>query len=227
LFTGQVLATDPVNDLALVQLRTKKSLPVARFAKPDGIRFGQPVCAFGSPFTRTGILALGRLKGTRENGDLETATILLLPGYSGGPLLNTQGEMIGVNKAVRLSETGENTEHTAFATTITVAQKFIGQNRQKTSDMPAEAPANPTSPIAPLHDRLGAVINERSLVVQIVEPNSPAENAGITGGDRLVAVNGQRLARLEDLQTFLDRRPKNAVFTIGREAQQQELQVVF
>ena len=123
LFTGQVLATDSVNDLALVQLNTKAALPVMSLAKPDGVHFGQVVCAIGSPFARTGIITLGRLKGTRENGDLE-ANILLHPGNSGGPLVNTQGEMIGVNKAVWLSKTGENTG-LGFATTTVVAQQFI------------------------------------------------------------------------------------------------------
>ncbi|XHX78257.1 MAG: S1C family serine protease [Stenomitos frigidus ULC029] len=247
LFIGQVLATDPINDLALVQLNTKESLPVIRLAKPDGIEAGQAVCAIGSPFARTGIITLGRLKGARENGDLE-ATILLHPGNSGGPLVNTQGEMIGVNKAVWLSETGENIG-IGFATKTVVAQQFIEQNRQKAelakglpiapdlttpqpsvaigSDLPPESPANAVAPTAPLDNRLGAIVNERSLVVQIVEPNSPAENAGMTAGDRLVAVDGQRLNQLGDLQTILNRRPKSAVFTISREEQQQELRVSF
>lgn len=248
LFTGQVLATDPVNDLALVKLNTKESLPVVRLAKPGGVKTGQAVCAIGSPFARTGIITLGRLSGARENGDLE-AKILLHPGNSGGPLVNTQGEMIGVNKAVWLSEAGENTG-LGFATKTVVAQQFIEQNRQKAglakglpnapdmssapqvpvalgSDAPPESPANPVAPTALSDNRLGAIVNDQSLVVQIVEPNSPAENAGMTAGDRLIAVNGQQLNRIEDLQTFLKRRPESAVFTISREQQQQELRVDF
>ena len=93
--------------------------------------------------------------------------------------------------------------------------------------MPTELPATLAAPTAPLDNRLGAVVNERSLVVQIVEPNSPAEQAGMTAGDRLIAINGQRLNRLADLQTFLDRRPESAIFTISREEQQQELRVGF
>lgn len=248
LFTGQVLATDPVNDLALVQLNTKELLPVVRLARPDGIHFGQAVCAIGSPFARTGIITLGRLSGTRENGDLE-AKILLHPGNSGGPLVNTQGEMIGVNKSGLLSETGENVG-IGFATKTVVAQQFIEQNRQKVglakglpiapdlgsapqapvglgSDVPPESPASAVAPTVPSDNRLGAIVSDRSLVVQIVEPNSPAENAGMTAGDRLIAVNGQRLNRLEDLQTFLNRRPESAVFTISREEEEQELRVGF
>ncbi|HEY9655852.1 MAG TPA: trypsin-like peptidase domain-containing protein, partial [Crinalium sp.] len=128
LFKGQVIATDPNNDLALVQLDAREPLPEIRFAKATNFQAGQAVCAIGSPLGRTGVITLGTLKGTNENGDLQSS-ILLHPGNSGGPLLNQQGEMIGVNKAIWLSETGENVG-IGFATATAIAQAFIEQNRQ-------------------------------------------------------------------------------------------------
>ncbi len=249
LFKGQVIATDPGNDLALVQLDAKEPLPEIRLAKATTFQAGQAVCAIGSPLGRTGVITLGTLKGTDENGDLRSS-ILLHPGNSGGPLLNQQGEMIGVNKAIWLSETGENVG-IGFATTTAIAQAFIEQNRQIATaiaqqsgfpeqdtlpqapvsfgfDTPIEPPsAAALPPKASITTQLGALINEQSLVIQLVEPDSPAENAGLSAGDRLVAVNRQPLSRLEELQTFLARRPSSAVFTISRDQQQQEIYLNF
>ncbi|MBD2035503.1 trypsin-like peptidase domain-containing protein [Leptolyngbya sp. FACHB-321] len=249
LFKGQVIATDPDNDLALVQLDTREPLPEIRFAKATTFQAGQAVCAIGSPLGRTGIITWGTLKGTNENGDLQSS-ILLHPGNSGGPLLNQQGEMIGVNKAIWLSETGENVG-IGFATATAIAQAFIEQNRPTATaiaqqsgfpaqdtlpqapvsfglDIPIKPPsAANLSPKASITTQLGALINEQSLVIQLVEPNSPAENAGLSAGDRLVAVDRQPLSRLEDLETFLNRRPSSAVFTISRDQQQQEIYLNF
>ncbi|HEY9885057.1 MAG TPA: PDZ domain-containing protein, partial [Thermosynechococcaceae cyanobacterium] len=168
----------------------------------------------------------------------------------GGPLLNQQGEMIGVNKAIWLSETGENIG-IGFATATTIAQAFIEQNRQTATafaqqpgfpeqdtlpqasvsfglDIPIEPPAEASlPPKASITMQLGALINEQSLVIQLVEPESLAENAGLSAGDRLVAVDRQPLSRLEELQTFLNRRPSSAVFTISRDQQQQEIYLNF
>jgi serine protease Do len=249
LFKGQVIATDPGNDLALVQLDAKEPLPEIRLAKATTFHAGQAVCAIGSPLGRTGVITLGTLKGTNENGDLQSS-ILLHPGNSGGPLLNQQGEMIGVNKAIWLSETGENIG-IGFATATTIAQAFIEQNRQTATafaqqpgfpeqdtmpqtpigfglDIPIEPPTGASlPPKASITTQLGALINEQSLVIQLVEPDSLAENAGLSAGDRLVAVDRQPLSRLEELQTFLNRRPSSAVFTISRDQQQQEIYLNF
>lgn len=246
LYQGQVVATDLVNDLALVQLNTKERLPAIRLAKPEEIQMGQKVCAIGSPYGRAGVITQGTLKGTLENGDLQSS-ILLHPGNSGGPLLNRQGDMIGINKAIWLSDSGKNVG-IGFATTTTIARSFIEQNRQKAAAIaeraasatppaqadtglqatPPDAPANfDLPPATPSDVRLGAMVDRRSLVVQLVEPGSPAERAGLTAGDQLVAVDGQRLDRVEDLQTFLKRRPSSAVFTISRNQQQQNVQVGF
>lgn len=188
LFKGQVIAIDRANDLALVQLDAKKPLPAMHLAQ-TAMQAGQAVCAIGSPLGHTGVITLGRLKGTNKQGNLQSS-ILLHPGNSGGPLLNQQGEMIGVNKAIWLSETGENMG-IGFATTIAIAQTFIKQNRPKATAIAPRSTtfdqnALPQLPIdfgiesltefravdAPLKasaDRLGALIDEQTLIIQLVE----------------------------------------------------------
>jgi serine protease Do len=246
LYQGQVIAIDRVHDLALVQLNTKERLPALRLAKPEDIQIGQNVCAIGSPYGRAGVITQGTLKTTRENGDLQSS-ILLHPGNSGGPLLNSEGSVVGVNKAIWLSDSGENVG-IGFATTSTVAHNFIEQNRQKaaaiaersvapveppaqtdtSSQVPSDAPTTFDLPPTAAKDvRLGAVVDRQSLVIQVVEPGSPAEKAGLSAGDQLLAVNKQPLRRVEELQTFLKQRPSSAVFTISRNQAPQERRVSF
>jgi S1-C subfamily serine protease len=126
-YDGKVIATDRRNDLALVQIETQTPLPVVRFASTQLAEIGQPVCAIGSPLGKPGVLTRGTLLKIRSNGDLES-DVLLKPGSSGGPLLNAQGEMIGVNKGVaRRSETSGG-DRNSFATSIHVVREFIQQN---------------------------------------------------------------------------------------------------
>lgn len=141
-YTGQVLATDRVNDLALIQLRTNERLPYIRLASGDGIQVGQQVFAIGSPFGLSGTLTTGILSRIANNGDLQTDAVLN-PGNSGGPLLNSQGELIGVNKAI-LANQGGNTG-IGFATSATVARQFVAQAQQGRTANPAIATAPPTA----------------------------------------------------------------------------------
>lgn len=143
-YNGQVLATDAANDLALIQLRTNERLPYLRLAASEGIQVGQQVFAIGSPFGLSGTLTTGILSRIAQNGDLQTDAVLN-PGNSGGPLLNSQGELIGVNKAI-LANQGGNTG-IGFATSALIAQQFINQARTGRPSSPI--PANPAIATAP------------------------------------------------------------------------------
>ncbi|XHX78971.1 MAG: PDZ domain-containing protein [Stenomitos frigidus ULC029] len=79
------------------------------------------------------------------------------------------------------------------------------------TDLPTTESARPPRSAKP---SLGAIVNSRTLVVQIIEPESPAERAGLNAGDRLLQVNGQPLQRLDDLKTFLSDKPESITLTI-------------
>jgi S1-C subfamily serine protease len=98
-YPGQVVSTDRRNDLALIQIESQTSLPTIRMAVAATPAAGQAVCAIGSPFGQAGIVTVGQLVRILPNGDLQS-DVELQPGNSGGPLMNAQGEMIGVNKGV-------------------------------------------------------------------------------------------------------------------------------
>lgn len=140
--SGQVISTDSRYDLALIQLNTSEPLPTVRLASSVTIQPGQPVFAIGSPYGRPGIMTAGTFSSVRRNGDLQSR-VELHPGNSGGPLLNAQGEMIGINKAILESARGGNTG-ISIATGTSVAQQFIAQNAS--GSRIATAPPQPQPP---------------------------------------------------------------------------------
>jgi S1-C subfamily serine protease len=261
-YRGQVVKVDLRNDLALIQLDTQERFPTVQLADVNGIQLGQEVCAIGSPYGRPGVLSEGTLSLVRGNGDLQ-ANIRLYPGNSGGPLLNPQGKMIGVNRAILESPAGKNTG-ISFATSVQAVRTFLGTsalqapvtgnarlalNGQRSIAPPAPttndwawsvpnvAPSvmNPFPAVADVlrppanrnSRRLGMTIDVRNLVVQQVQAGSAAAMSGLRSGDRLIAVNGQRLGGFNALQSFLDRQPDSASFTIARGQQLARVQVRF
>jgi S1-C subfamily serine protease len=131
-YDGQVVATDRRNDLALLQIDAQAMLPIVRLAANQRAEVGQSVCAIGSPLGQAGVLTEGRLLKIRSNGDLES-DVLLKPGNSGGPLLNAQAEMIGVNKGVAKRSTSGTGDRNSFATSIDAVREFLQQNRSSRS----------------------------------------------------------------------------------------------
>ena len=130
-YPGQVVKIDRQHDLALVQLNAWKYFPTVPMATAQNIRIGQQVFAIGSPFGCPGVLTEGTLSKVRSNGDLESH-LALNPGNSGGPLINLQGEMIGVNRGILQTPCGSNTG-VSFATHVTVVRDFMDQLRANAS----------------------------------------------------------------------------------------------
>ncbi|MFB2891627.1 S1C family serine protease [Aerosakkonemataceae cyanobacterium BLCC-F50] len=213
-YRGRVLATDVANDLALIQLETNNRFPVIPLAESSGIQVGQRVYAIGSPFGLSGTLTTGILSRIGRNGDLQTDASLN-PGNSGGPLLNSQGQLIGVNKAI-LSPDGRSNSGIGFATSAPIARRFIQQVVSATS-LPQSGSSR----------RLGVNIDRETLVIESVEPGSVAARAGLRRGDRLVAVNGRRLQEIDQLLRFLNSRPTSAVLTVDRDRQLGEVRINF
>lgn len=258
-YQGRVVKIDARNDLALLQLEAQKRFPIVPLATVSQMQPGQSVCAIGSPYGRPGVLSEGTLSLVKGNGDLQAA-IRLYPGNSGGPLLNAQGEMIGVNKAILESPSGSNTG-ISFATSVQAVRTMLGSSvvtvpvgaaRTALKQPLAIAQSVPTTavpttaewtwampnaavpsvePATPQANRssrrLGLTIDVRNLVIQQVQAGSAAANSGFRSGDRLIAVNGQKIGGFTALQAFLARQPAAANFTIARGQQLSKVQVRF
>lgn len=222
-YTGQVIAVDRRNDLALIRLNTRDRFPTVRLANQQGIKVGQRVYAIGSPYGLSGTLTTGILSRIASNGDLQTDAALN-PGNSGGPLLNSRGELIGVNKAI-LSPGRQGNTGIGFATSATVARQFIEANRNRTVPPVASAPDLNAARGDDL--RLGVVLDSRTLIIRGIERGSLADRAGLRPGDRLLAINGNRLDSFAELQRFLNRRPDSAVLTVARGRRVGNVRVAF
>lgn len=246
---GRAIASDIRNDLALVQIPVQTALSTMPLASTK-LQPGQAVCAIGSPSGRTGVLSRGAFTTVLANGDLQSA-VRLTYGNSGGPLLNAQGDLVGVNKAIWVSNRGENTG-VSYATSVQTAQTFIAKHLRPTAGTVTKQPAPSPSiaslpiavpaPISTVQSRtaqagvsqasVGAVsklgVNvDAQMLIQQVESGSPAALGGLQPGDRLVAVNGTELTGLTQLQAFLSRQPSTAVLTIRHKQQTANIQVYF
>ena len=107
-YTADVVATDPSNDLALIQIRPEGPMPFLTLGDSDAVRVGQKVLAIGNPFGLEGTLTTGVVSSTgrsiqNRNGvlrDLIQTDAAINPGNSGGPLLDSSGHVIGINTAI-------------------------------------------------------------------------------------------------------------------------------
>jgi len=228
-YSGQVIATNRHYDLALVRLQTSDRFPSLELANRNGIQVGQQVYAIGSPFGLSGTLTTGILSRIGEDGDLQTDATLN-PGNSGGPLLNSRGELIGVNKAILVGNR-RGVPGIGLATSALVARDFIERNRNNTSSNP-RSNSDRDRTIArrnsrPSGYRLGVTVDAQTLVIQQVQHGSLAQRVGLRTGDRLLAINGRRLRSVRQVQTFLNRRPTTAVLTIARNRRLANVRVRF
>jgi S1-C subfamily serine protease len=185
-YPGRVVATDRRYDLALIQLDTVDRLPTVRLASGAGIQPGEPVFAIGSPYGRQGVMTTGTFRSARSNGDLQSR-VVLRPGNSGGPLLNAEGEMVGVNKAILEAANGNNTG-ISIATSSQLAKQFIESYRPGSTlavAPPSYLNINPTlvqrSPRynSPLATPATPSVRRQGEIVIVTEPYSSSPNPGI------------------------------------------------
>lgn len=248
-YGGRVVAVDEGSDLALVQLDTRDRLPTVRVGNSSNIRVGQQVFAIGTPFGFTGTLTTGIISRIAPNGDIQTDAAIN-QGNSGGPLLNAQGELIGVNKSIYNPNGGGNIG-ISFATNINAARTFLDRYAsndggdvialQPEAEFASSATTETAENLAlvreetnpqlsiyqPSPRRLGMGINPQTFVIGFVEPNSVAGTSGLRSGDRLVAINGQSLSNVEEINQFLNNQPTIGIFTVSRSQRLVEVELAF
>lgn len=206
-YPAELIGEDPETDLAVLRIDAA-NLQHVRFADSSKIRVGQIAVAVGSPYgfqqtVTAGIIsALGRsmrADSGRLIDDILQTDAALNPGNSGGPLVNSAGEVIGVNTAVILPAQGicfaiaSNTAHV-------VAGWLIKERRIRRSTIGI---AGQNVPLHPRVVRFHKLPRDRGVMVAGVEPRSPAARAGIREGDTIVGFKGQPVATIDDLHRRL------------------------
>lgn len=127
LYEGKVVDFDLRYDLALIQIQqTNLQLPTVTLANAVNLTKGDRVYAIGSPGGQAGTLTQGTFTRMTEHGSLQTSSGLLQPGNSGGPLLNAQGQVIGVNKGLLPDQSGLATPVTAVQTLLQRYERIHG-----------------------------------------------------------------------------------------------------
>lgn len=211
-FEAALIGDDPHTDVALLKIDAPTLLPVAPFGDSRTLRVGQLVLAIGNPYgfqatvTAGVVSALGRsLRSSsgRLIEDVIQTDAALNPGNSGGPLVTTQGEVVGVNTAAILPAQG-----LCFAIPGHTAQWVIGHLiRDGRVPRAYLGVGGQTVPLLVRVVRFHHLPAERGMLVVSVEPNSPAQRAGVREGDIIVRFGEQTVAGVDDLHRLLTEHP--------------------
>jgi S1-C subfamily serine protease len=208
-FSGRVLGDDPDTDLALVRIDEDATLPAAKLGNSKMLKPGEIAIAIGNPLgfdasvTAGVISALGRSlrsKSGRLIEDVIQTDAALNPGNSGGPLVSSQGEVIGINTAIISGAQG-----ICFAVASNTASFVLGElvahGRVRRAYFGIGAGTVPLPRKIAL--RLG-LTQRMGAVISAVEAGSPADHAGLLTGDILLALDGTPITGADDLVRLLD-----------------------
>jgi S1-C subfamily serine protease len=233
-FGAELVGDDPDTDLAVIRINTSEPhLPAAGLGASRGIRVGQLVVAIGNPYgfestVTTGVVsALGRslrAQSGRVIDDVIQTDAALNPGNSGGPLVDARGEVVGVNTAIIRGAQG-----ICFAIAVDtvkfVVQRILQYGRVKRSYLGF---GGQNMPIRRQVVRFHDLAAESGVLVVSVEPQGPAERAGLAERDVIVALAGRPIASIDDLHRVLtDERVGVATpITVIRRAEKLALEVV-
>lgn len=249
-YKAHFLGADPVNDIALIQIDTKgRKLAPLPLGDSRKLQVGQRVLAIGNPFGFQGTLttgvvsALGRTVQTSDNTFIDDAIqtdAAINRGNSGGPLLDSRGEVIGINSAI-YSPSG-TAAGIGFAIPINTARRVAEDLIEHGRVLRATLGLEGRTLWPDLAQALGLPV-QRGVLVESVSAGGPAAQAGIHGGNRMVlaglrelriggdviiGINGQQVNSQSDLNLLLNRaRPgQTATLTILRNGRRMDLRVV-
>lgn len=230
--TADLVGDDPHSDLAVIRVHTS-GLTHAALADSQAIRVGQLSIAVGNPLgfqcsvTAGVVSALGRslrAQSGRLMDDIIQTDAALNPGNSGGPLINSHGEVIGVNTAMILPAQG-----IAFAiasnTVKRVVTQLIAYGKFRRSSI-GVAGQNVVLPRWLVRDH--DLLESTAVLVAGVEGESPARQAGLAEGDLIVAFDDVPVASIDDLHAQLSdaRVGVSATITIVRDGRREQLTIV-
>lgn len=231
-FQGETVGEDPDTDLAVVRINGSNFL-AAPLGDSQRIRVGQLVIAIGNPYgfqatvTSGVVSALGRslrsISGRLIDNIIQTDAALN-PGNSGGPLVNSRGEVIGVNTAMILAAQG-----ICFAIGINTA-KFVAGRLIKDGKIRRSyiGLGGQNVPLLRRIVRFYHLPAESGILVVSIEENSPAQRAGLAEGDIIVGFDGQPVSGIDDLHKLLteEKVGVKTTLTIIRHAEKLNLVIV-
>ena len=232
-FTATVVGQDPNTDIALIKIDAKDLQPIP-FGNSDNLRVGEWVLAIGNPFNLTSTVTAGIISAKARNINILNAEMKIEsfiqtdaavnPGNSGGALVNTRGELVGINTAIA-SQTGSYAGY-AFAVPVSIVSKVVADLKQFGEVQRAILGVS----ISDITSELAKEKNITTLkgaYVQAVNDNSAAARAGIKEGDVITAVNNVAVNSVAELQEQISRfRPGDKInVTVVREGKDKKIDV--
>ncbi|HIK44601.1 MAG TPA: trypsin-like peptidase domain-containing protein [Leptolyngbyaceae cyanobacterium M65_K2018_010] len=214
-FDGQVLGADTVTDVAVIQVEGA-DLPTVELGNSDQLRPGQWAIAIGNPLGLDNTVTAGIISATgRSSGEVGVpdkrvnfiqTDAAINPGNSGGPLLNDQGQVIGMNTAIiqgaqsigfaipinRVQQIAEQ-----LATQGKVDHPYLGiQMVTLTPEVKQDLNSNPNSGLT--------VDQEQGVLIARVMPDSPADKAGLRAGDVIQQIDNQPVTQADEVQSIVE-----------------------
>ena len=195
---ARIVGTDPNADVALLKVDPKGlSLTPLELGELESLRVGDPVAAIGSPFGEEQSLSVGVISALDRDiasltdfgiGDAIQTDAAINRGNSGGPLLDAHGRVIGINAQIR-TETGEGAG-VGFAVPVDAVARSLEQLREDGEAEYGFLGVSTQELYPQLADRLEIDVDVGALVSEVVD-DSPADDAGLTAGDRQIEFQGQ------------------------------------
>jgi serine protease Do len=235
-YPGKVMGRDPLTDVAVIKIAAV-NLPAVTFADSDNLQPGEWAIAIGNPLgldntVTTGIVsATGRSSAQVGVADKRVNFIqtdaAINPGNSGGPLLNAQGEVIGINTAII-----QNAQGLGFAIPVNaardIAEELIATGKAEHSFLGIQMAQITPELKQELKSQTNLEVNatEGILVVEVL-PESPADRAGLKSGDVIQKIAGQKITTADQVQQAVEKTNVGDKLQLGliRDDQQLELAV--
>ncbi|RPI17271.1 MAG: PDZ domain-containing protein, partial [Acidobacteriales bacterium] len=229
LYTAKLIGTDRETDMAVIKVDAPRKLNAAKIGNSDAVQVGDWAVAIGSPFglqatVTAGIISAKQrdLPGTQFQHFLQTDAAIN-PGNSGGPLLNINGEVIGINTAIATSTNGY--QGVGFALPINTAVKVYNELIKTGKVTRGSIGVSLKTSVEPeLLEVYGA---KEGAFVSAVTSGSPADKAGLKEGDVIVSVGGKTIKNGDDLVNAVAEAPVGSQTAIGviRAGKRMDLQV--
>ena len=213
-YEAELLGTDPKTDIALLKIEADEDLPHTTFADSDDAKIGEWVLAVGNPFNLTSTVTAGIISAKSRDlrgGEIQSfiqTDAAVNPGNSGGALVNTHGELIGINTAIT-SQTGSYIGY-SFAVPSNIAKKVVEDIMEFGTVQNGILGVRGLS----LNSRAAEefdVDETEGFYVSDVEADSGAEKAGIREGDIIKRLDDVKINKFADMKGFLNTKSPNDI----------------
>lgn len=214
-YKAKLIGTDSKMDIALLKIDTDEKLPYSTFADSDQVKVGEWVLAVGNPYNLTSTVTAGIVSAKARNLDTRGIQSFIQtdaavnPGNSGGALVNTRGELVGINTMIS-SQTGSYVGY-SFAVPSNITRKIIEDimefgnvQRGILGVEGGELTGNASKELG-INDTEGFYINK-------VNKNSGAERAGLRQGDIIKKLDNQKISSFAELSAYINtKRPNDKI----------------